>query len=562
MFLISAGLFYITRGLWEDYPLILLHWLFGVLTLFNFLALFKSALYKKVVARMGKLEWVEDVFCRGWSITGSTGTGKTASAIMWFIHQLYRFSPGFGAVIVDPKCELWRDCQDVAKHYGQDENYINLEVKPVGAPPDWKPKWSYNLLSYSAISYSNYAKILADTLASVKGKKEKDFFDMQAQMHVQRTMESLAAAKWPVNLARVWDVLSVRETTEELISDLRKVAFFEALEAVKKNPAEYGKIQATVASHLWDQAKIDQCDTDEALDNAIKEITDEEIAKVMNPETLMIAVNRENLPKSWECAIHMQKNFLDVSTKAAEQFEGVRASIQNMLFAFTDPEIQRSFCADEPNFSFEMIDSGKVISISIPQRYQEERDFIFTFLKNVYYNHALARFDIPKKERKKKNLIVFIADEAQGVVTAAEDGMSDYNVIDKIRAARATVLFAAQSTTSYMPKLKDIHKVRTLLLNLKNQVYMQVADDEGAEIAAKVIGKTTYWKQSYSYSQGNATVSRQLTDEFKIKPHDLMELGRFECVFVHPISGFCRTVLPPLAVDGSISQQYLEEKYV
>ena len=57
---------------------------------------------------------------------------------------------------------------------------------------------------------------------------------------------------------------------------------------------------------------------------------------------------------------------------------------------------------------------------------------VHTFLSVL---HALRRFDKPAKERRRDNLLILWADEAQRFVTASEDGMSDYNCIDVIREA-------------------------------------------------------------------------------------------------------------------------------
>lgn len=61
----------------------------------------------------------------------------------------------------------------------------------------------------------------------------------------------------------------------------------------------------------------------------------------------------------------------------------------------------------------------------------------------LFYTHALRRFDKPKEERQRDNLIVLWADEAQRFVTDSEKGMSDYNCLDLIREAQATVVAAA-----------------------------------------------------------------------------------------------------------------------
>lgn len=63
-------------------------------------------------------------------------------------------------------------------------------------------------------------------------------------------------------------------------------------------------------------------------------------------------------------------------------------------------------------------------------------------------------------------------------VSASEDGMSDYNCIDVIREAQATVVAAAQSSTSFVPPLGR-EKARVFALNLRNRLIFKAADEEG-----------------------------------------------------------------------------------
>lgn len=62
------------------------------------------------------------------------------------------------------------------------------------------------------------------------------------------------------------------------------------------------------------------------------------------------------------------------------------------------------------------------------------------------------RFDKSKEKRANDNLIILWADEAQRFMTTSEDGTSDYNVVDVIREAGATIIAATQSTTSFIPR--------------------------------------------------------------------------------------------------------------
>jgi len=49
----------------------------------------------------------------------------------------------------------------------------------------------------------------------------------------------------------------------------------------------------------------------------------------------------------------------------------------------------------------------------MPQKFQTERRYVNTFLKLLFYNHALRRFDKTKAERADDNLLILWADEAQ-----------------------------------------------------------------------------------------------------------------------------------------------------
>jgi hypothetical protein len=48
---------------------------------------------KACVARLGGLKWKRNQFCRGWLITGDTGSGKTSSGINQLVHQVFQNEP-------------------------------------------------------------------------------------------------------------------------------------------------------------------------------------------------------------------------------------------------------------------------------------------------------------------------------------------------------------------------------------------------------------------------------------------------------------------------------------
>lgn len=497
---------------------------------------------EKCVCKINGFEWNLNDFCRGWLITGKTGSGKTASAISHIIHQLFQrvkkgngFKP-WGGVAVDQKGNFFKIIEDIAANYGQSKRLITLKVRPEGAPSNWKPKYKYNLLSYPGIPASTYAKIIIDTAASLgqdSGGGSSSFFKTQAQIHIERAIELLQLLKFIKNgggdSLRLDFLLGTEVEDGETISDLE---FYKTV----------------MPSYV-------------SLKNVFNLLTDSEVIKkttgllkIVLDHNILASENNE-LKKTEELFKHFNGSFIN---QPPEQLGGVTGTIHNYLGFFTSDDICEVFCAEKNTVNFEKVDQGKIISISMPQRYQTERAYVNTFMKLIYYTHVLKRLDDPEKLGK-NNLLLLIADEAQGVVTASKDGMTDYETVDKIREARATVLFASQSTTSFLPVMKK-EEVNTLLLNLANQVHYTVADEDNAVQIANVIGKAEKIKKSRGFSGGKASFNYQPVDEHIIKPYVLRAMKKFECVLIHCERGYKKFTLPPIGPDGEIPAYFKKIK--
>ena len=257
-------------------------------------------------------------------------------------------------------------------------------------------------------------------------------------------------------------------------------------------------------------------------------------------------------PARHELISHFRNRFLN---QPPEQIGGVKETIANYLQAFVTPDIAQVFCPAANTFDFADIDRGKIICVAMPQKFQTERRYVNTFLKMLFYTHALRRFDKPKEDRQRDNLIVLWADEAQRFVTASEEGMSDYNCVDVIREAQATVVAAAQSSTSFIPPLGR-EKARVFTLNLRNRLIFKAADEEGALESADFIGKAKVIKKSWGYSGGKMSRNYSETEEHRIKPHILRTMAKHSAVVVHCERGHRRKLLPPLEPNGSVCEWF------
>ncbi len=436
------------------------------------------------VAQLGGLLWRRNQFCRGWLITGDTGSGKTSSGINQLAHQVFQNEPDWGGLCIDEKGVYWETLSAMARHYDRETSLIHLQIRADDSDANWQPPHRFNLTGDRSIPFSTYAKFVVDAATSLGQAGDKGFFKNQAQTHIAHALELLAELQQPVTLKGAFELLSNKEKLGEELKNLEELP----VETLRR-----------------------------------RELKDHFIQRFIN--------------------------------QPAEQLGGVRETIGNYLQYFLTPEVAEVFCTKESSFDFSAIDEGKIILVTMPQKFQTERRYVNTFLKLLFYNHALRRFDKSKAQRAQDNLLILWADEAQRFMTASEDGTSDYNCVDVIREAGTTIVAAAQSTTSLVPPLGQ-DKSKVLTLNLRNRMIFRSADEADAVQAADFLGKKRVIKRSWGSSAGKRSVNYSETEEHKIKPHKLRNLRDHECVLVHCEQGFRRVILPPLEPDGKITKWF------
>jgi len=456
----------------------------GYAVLLSLIAVWTLLFRKHHVARLGGLTWKRNQFCRGWLITGDTGSGKTSSGINQLAHQVFQNEKKWGGLCIDEKGVYWETLSAMARYYEREDNLIHLKIHTDEADAKRKLPHKFNLTGDRSIPYSTYAKFVVDTATSLGQAGDKGFFKSQSQTHIAHALELLAELEQPVTLLGAFNVLCNKAKMQEDLETLASLA--------------------------------------------------------LQP------------PRRRELHDHFTNRFCN---QPEEQLGGVRETIGNHLQYFLTPEVAEIFCANESTFDFSAIDKGKIILVTMPQKFQTERRYVNTFLKLLFYNHALRRFDQHKTQRGKNNLLILWADEAQRFMTASEDGTSDYNCVDVIREAGATIVAAAQSTTSLIPPL-GADKSKVLTLNLRNRMIFRSADEADAVQAADFLGKKQVMKRSWGSSAGKRNVNYSETEEHKIKAYKLRKLRDHECVLVHCEKGFRQVTLPPLEPDGKIAKWF------
>src|SRR5688572_17261158 len=116
---------------------------------------------KSQVARLGGLTWKRNQFCRGWLITGDTGSGKTSSGINQLAHQVFQNEPNWGGLCIDEKGVYWETLSAMARYYGREDDLIHLQILADPSPltaQNARMSHRYNLTGDRTIPFTTFAK--------------------------------------------------------------------------------------------------------------------------------------------------------------------------------------------------------------------------------------------------------------------------------------------------------------------------------------------------------------------------------------------------------------------
>lgn len=178
-----------------------------------------------VVLRFGGLEWTRDEACTHFLITGATGTGKTARAVVPILKGLRETAPATGILAIDSKGALWQPVSRIAAALDQESDLRLIRVRPPEVSVEaWTAPLRLNLLADRSVPWTTYAKIIVDTATSAGQKGGQSFFKETARDLITHAMQSLDLCGLPVTLENVHHVTCVSTGTAELLEELGRVS--------------------------------------------------------------------------------------------------------------------------------------------------------------------------------------------------------------------------------------------------------------------------------------------------------------------------------------------------
>jgi hypothetical protein len=164
-----------------------------------------------VVMKLAGLRWSLNDFCRGWLVTGATGSGKTQGLTL-MLHSICKHQPNWGGLGCDEK-GLWHEVlTGIARTHGREKDLILLQTRPKDASRDWIPPGRFNLLSDPETPSELYATLIVETATSVAGgKDDKGFFRTQAHAHIRWGITLMRVAEHKPSLHQLLELLTQKE---------------------------------------------------------------------------------------------------------------------------------------------------------------------------------------------------------------------------------------------------------------------------------------------------------------------------------------------------------------
>lgn len=176
---------------------------------------------KRHVLELWGLKWTRDEACCHFLITGATGTGKTARAVVPIVHGLRNTLPETGVLAVDSKGVLWKPLSKMAKSLGQEASLRLIRVRPPHIPKEqWQAPLRINLLSMPDIPWSTYAKMIVDTATAAGQRGGQTFFKETARDVITHAMQALEAADLSVTLDNVHNMICISTDMQLVLSRL------------------------------------------------------------------------------------------------------------------------------------------------------------------------------------------------------------------------------------------------------------------------------------------------------------------------------------------------------
>ena len=194
----------------------------------------------------------------------------------------------------------------------------------------------------------------------------------------------------------------------------------------------------------------------------------------------------------------------------------IAAGLNGACSLFDVPDVRRSFAPTPADMAGkrafigfrEALERGLVVAVRIPgTQFKTVSIMVRTLLKLNFFDAVLERLTHLKPGERPRPCF-WVADEYDQVVTEPADG--DY--FARSREACGINVVATQSYARLVAKFKSEHAARSLMANLRTQVFLGLNDTDSAQEASRLCGEVDRERSTWSRGETIDDASWSWTD--------------------------------------------------
>jgi hypothetical protein len=442
-------------------------------------------------------------------VVGAIGSGKTSACMYPYVDQLLAYCARdderkAAGLVLEVKGDLCRQVRDILKRHGREDDYIEVSLD---SPYRYNPL--HNDLDAYALAYG-----IATLMTNLFGRGKEPFWQ-QASTNL---------VKFVILLHQVLDdYVTLFQVYEHVINaDKLRTRIAEGERHFRAN---HRRIVVDKREHLFTTVLKGWSWHDQPTGSRTWTEWSPDLAEVVAAAGIAYTLEHATPPARWADKVAqfeaVKRWFEDDWMRIEPKLRtSIIEGISVFLSLFDDnPRVKYAFCPPKETYDpaqnpqaihgtplpplAELIEQGKIVALNFPIAMNPGlARALGTMLKQDFQRAVLARVhQMDRDDARSRRPVLFVCDEYQAFATTGENEPSgDEKFFSLARQARCIPLVATQSISSLRSALTG-ESWRTLLQGLRTKIFLTLADDFSAQMAADLCGKIERLKPGYTITE-------------------------------------------------------------
>ena len=442
-------------------------------------------------------------------VVGAIGSGKTSGCMYPYVDQLlaYRANDSrrkAAGLVLEVKGDFCRQVQDILRRHGREADYVEVSLD---SPYRYNPL--HNDLDAYALAYG-----IATLMTNLFGRGKEPFWQQASTNLVKFVILLHQTLDDYVTLFQVYEHVINADKLRTRIA-----------EGERHFRANHRRIVVDKREHLFTTALKGWSWHDDATGSQTWAEWSADLADALGSAGIAWTLEHATAPARWADKVAqfeaVKRWFEDDWMRIEPKLRtSIIEGISVFLSLFDDnPRVKYTFCPPKDTYDparnpqgihgmplpplAELIEQGKIVALNFPIAMNPGlARALGTMLKQDFQRAVLGRVhQMDRDAARSRRPVLFVCDEYQAFATTGENEPSgDEKFFSLARQARCIPLVATQSISSLRSALTG-ESWRTLLQGLRTKIFLTLADDFSAQMAADLCGKVERLKPGYAITE-------------------------------------------------------------